>query len=200
MRWDALFEDLETQLGAAQTAELTAASAEASRLEASRLEFAERLRAHRERELGLQIAGGQRLVVRVGAVGADWLAGAVLPHSVLVPLTSILAVDGMARAAARSEPSASRRRLSITAPLRRLARDRELVSVFGTQGLLASGLIAAAGRDFVEIAPTRRDDLLPRGSQGGGARSALVIPLHAVAWLRSESADVEQLSPRSGLS
>lgn len=187
MRWDALFTDLEAQLEAAQTADLTAAVAEASRLEASRLEFAERLRAHRERELGLQLAGGQRLVVRIGAVGADWLAGAAPTHSVLVPLTSILAVDGMARAAARRELSASRRRLGITAPLRRLARDRAPISVFGTQGLLAAGLIAAVGRDFVEITPTRQDGLQ---ALGGGARSARVIPLHAAAWFRSEAADV----------
>lgn len=187
MRWDALFADLETQLEAAQTAEFTAAVADASRLEASRLELADRLRAHRDRELGLQIADGQRIVVRIGAVGADWLAGTALPYGVLVPLTSILAVDGVVRAAARSEPSASRRRLSITAPLRRLARDRAPISVFGTQGLLAAGLIGAVGRDFVEVTPTRRDDPWRRG---GGDGSARVVPLHAVAWFRSEGADV----------
>lgn len=187
MRWEALFADLEAQMGAAQTAEFTAAIAEASRLEASRVEFAERLRAHRGQELGLQMAGGQRLLVRLGAVGADWLAGAAPPHSVLVPLTSLLAVDGMRPAAARGEPSASRRRLSITAPLRRLARDREPISVFGTQGPLASGLISAVGRDFVEITPPRREDLL---SRDGGERSARVVPLHAVTWIRSESPDL----------
>lgn len=187
MRWDALFADLESQMAAAHAAEFTAAIADASRLEASRIEFAERLRAHRGRELGLQLAGGQRLVLRIGAVGADWLVGAAPPHSVLVPLGSILAVDSTMREAARAEPSASRRRLSITAPLRRLSRDRELVSVFGAQGLLASGLISMAGRDFAEITPPRREEvLLPHESE----RSARLIPLHAVTWIRSESVDL----------
>lgn len=187
MRWEALFADLEAQLAAAQTAEFTAAVAEASRLEASRIRFTERLRAHQERELGLQLAGGERLVVRLGAVGADWLAGVAHPHSVLVPLTGVLAVDGMDREAARAEPSASRSRLGITAPLRRLARDREQVSVHGAQGLLASGLIAGVGRDYVEIAPTRKED--PSSRRGGG-RSVRVVPIHAVVWFRSDSAEI----------
>ncbi|MGJ9373963.1 hypothetical protein [Nesterenkonia sp. CF4.4] len=188
MRWDALFADLETQLEAAQTAEFAAALADASRLEASRMEFADRLRGHQDRQLGLQVSGGQRLDVRVGTVGADWLAGTIRQHSVLVPLSSIFAVDGMARAAVRSEPSAVRRRLGITAPLRRLARDRAPVSVFGAQGLLAAGLIAAAGRDFVEILPLSAEGLLPRH---GGARALRVVPLHAVSWFRSEGSDLD---------
>lgn len=191
MRWEALFADLEAQLEAARTAELDAAVADASRLEASRLEFAERLRAHQDHELGLEVAGGQRLQVRIGTVGVDWLAGVAPPHSVLVPLASILAVDGMVRSAARTEPSASRRRLSLTAPLRGLARDRAPVSVFGSLGLLAAGLIRTAGRDFVEIMPTRQEDRPHWGGGQGTERSARVIPLHAVAWFRSEGADVE---------
>ncbi|MGJ9405336.1 hypothetical protein ACHABQ_03305 [Nesterenkonia aurantiaca] len=188
MRWDALFADLEAQLEAAQTAEFDAALADASRLESSRLEFGERLRAHQDRPLVLQVVGGQRLQVRIMAVGADWLAGTAAAHSVLVPLGGILAVDGMDRAAARREPSATRRRLGITAPLRRLARDRAPVSAFGAEGVLASGLIAMAGRDFVEITPAPQDEPLRRG---GGERSSRVIPLHAVAWFRSERVDLD---------
>lgn len=188
MRWDALFADLETQLEAAQTAEFDAALSDASRLESSRLEFAERLRAHQDRLLSLRVVGGQRFELRIVAVGADWLAGSMSAHSVLVPLGGILAVDGMERAAARSEPSATRRRLGITAALRRLARDRAMVSVFGAEGVLASGLIATVGRDFVEITPAARED---RPRRGGGERSSRVIPLHAVAWFRSERLDLD---------
>lgn len=187
MRWDALFADLETQLEAGQTAEFTAALADASRLEASRLEFAERLRGHQDRELGLQVSGGHRFDLRVRAVGADWMAGTTLRHSVLVPLSSILTVDGMVRSVARGESSAVRRRLGIAAPLRRLSRDRAPVSVFGAQGLLAAGLIAAAGRDFVEIMPLSAEGLLPRGEAARGLR---VVPLHAVSWFRSEATDL----------
>lgn len=187
MRWEALFADLETQLEAAQTAEFNAALAEASRLEASRVEFAERLRAHRHRELGLHVWGGQRLDVRIEAVGSDWLSGALPQHSVLVPLRSILAVEGMARAAARSEPSAARRRLGIMAPLRSLARDRAQVSVIGVHGLLAAGLIATAGRDFVDIAPVSAEGM----SRADAGRAARTIPLHAVAWFRGEGPDLD---------
>ncbi|GAA1136822.1 hypothetical protein [Nesterenkonia lutea] len=188
MRWDALFADLESQLDAARTADFDAAVDEASRLEASRLGLAERLRAHRGLQLTLLLPGDQRLNVEIGTVGSDWLSGSRHPHSVLLPLAALRAVEGMKRSAAQAEPSPARRRLGITAPLRRLARDRSMVSVQGPEGRLAQGLISAVGRDFLEIAQLDAGETHLRRA---GSPARRTIPLHAVSWLQSEFAQEE---------
>lgn len=188
MRWDALFADLQTQLDAAQTAEFDAAVVEAARLESSRLELADRLRAHQGQQLSLVLPGNRRLSVRVGAVGSDWLSGTLAQQSVLVPLSALRAVDGMHRSAARAEAGATRRRLGIMEPIRRLSRDRSVVQVQGSEGLLAQGLISGVGRDFLEIA-----DFAAGESRGSAAFSAArrTLPLHSVCWLQSEEQGAE---------
>jgi len=184
MRWDELFADLEAQLDAARAAEFDAAVEEASRLEASRLMLMDRVRGHEGRELTLMLPGRQRLDLHIVAVGSDWIAGSQSRFSFLVPQASVLRIDGMQRAAARAETSLVRRRLGIAAPLRRLARDRARVSVYGADGLLAEGLIASAGRDFLEISHTPVGEQLLRRA---GVGSALTIPLHAISWFQSEA-------------
>ncbi|WP_218220501.1 hypothetical protein [Nesterenkonia sp. Act20] len=184
MRWDALFADLQAQLDAAQTAEFDAAVAEAARLESSRLELADRLRAHQGQQLSLVLPGNRRLAVRVGAVGSDWLSGTLTQHSVLVPLSALRAVDGMQRSAARAEASVTRRRLGIMEPIRRLSRDRSVVQVHGGEGLLAQGLIAGAGRDFLEIVEFTAGE--PHRGSAASSAARRTLPLHSVCWLQSE--------------
>jgi len=184
MRWDELFADLETQLDAARAAEFDAAVEEASRLETSRLMLMDRVRGHEGRELTLMLQGRQRLDLHIVAVGSDWIAGSHSRFSFLVPQASVLRIEGMQRAAARTETSAARRRLGIAAPLRRLARDRSRVSVYGDEGLLAEGLIATTGRDFLEISHSPAAEQFRDRS---GAGSCLTIPLHAVSWFQSQA-------------
>jgi hypothetical protein len=184
MRWDALFADLQAQLDAAQTAEFDSAVAEAARLESSRLELADRLRAHQGCQLSLLLPGPQRLSVRIGAVGSDWLSGSMAQRSVLVPFSALRAVDGMQRSAARTEASATRRRLFIMEPMRRLSRDRSWVQVHGSEGLLAQGLIAAAGRDFLEIAQFAAGQ--PHSGSVAASSARRTVPLAAVCWLQGE--------------
>lgn len=175
MRWESLFDDMEASFVAASEAELESEIAEAVRLERSALRFADRLRASRGVDVQLLVAGGRRVSLTVGVVGEDWLSGAEGPREVLIPAGAVQSAVGLARRA-EPEPSHARRRLGITAPLRRLARDRAQVLVLGAEGALAEGLLLEVGRDAMDVLPAPRGEI-PRRR---GAQEAVTVPLAAV--------------------
>lgn len=175
MRWESLFDDMEASFAAASEAELESEIAEAVRLERSALRFADRLRASRGTEVQLRVTGGRRVSLTVGVVGEDWLSGAEGPREVLIPAGAVQSAVGLARRA-EAESSHARRRLGITAPLRRLARDRAQVVVLGVEGVLAEGLLLEVGRDVVEVLPAPRGEIPRRRS----AQDAVTVPLAAV--------------------
>ncbi|GAA1454185.1 hypothetical protein ACFP47_03540 [Nesterenkonia lacusekhoensis] len=175
MRWESLFDDMETSFAAASEAELESEIAEAVRLERSALRFTDRLRASRGSEVHLVVAGGRRVSLTVGAVGEDWLSGAEGPREVLIPAGAVRSAVGLARRA-ETERSHARRRLGITAPLRQLLRDRAQVVVFGAEGILAEGLLLEVGRDVMEVLPAPPGEIPRRRA----AQGAVAVPLAAV--------------------
>ncbi len=75
MRWDHLFDDLESQLEHELGAEELDLLAEEERLRLGRLTMRERLRAIIPEVIRLTLADGTRLTLTLGAVGRDWIAG-----------------------------------------------------------------------------------------------------------------------------
>ncbi len=186
MRWDALFADLEAQWEAGAAEERDREIAEAVRAERATVPFADRLRAQRGERVSMIVAGAGSMVVDVDTVGEDWLAGAEGHVGVLVPLEAVLAVDGLPRRA-QEETSPTRRRLRMTSALRALGRDRAVVSLLSAQAdVLATGLLAAVGRDHVDVARTRPGET-PRAREGHGLRT---VPLSAITLVRSEDGPV----------
>lgn len=176
MRWDSLFADLQAQWEAEAQGVLAAEAAAAAELERSRLLLADRLRACGGSHVDVTLITGERLLVTLGEVGADWCSGSVAGGAVLVPLGAIAAVQGLGAKSAQQE-SAAQRRLGLSAPLRALARNREEAVIFGQYGEIARGVLLAAGQDHLDVAVT---------GSGLGAQAALrTVSLNAVVLIRS---------------
>ncbi|CAN5399725.1 hypothetical protein BH10ACT7_BH10ACT7_09920 [soil metagenome] len=171
MRWDNLFDDLESQLEREVTAEELDVGVEEERLRLSRLSLRDRLQAIRDapapadRELTLTLLTAARLRVRPVAIGRDWLSGDIVDDSArraqcIVPLSAIAGVSvaerqvsGSLRAiAAQPEklPPLSAR-LGIAFVLRDLCRRRHPLEFTLTTGGL-HGTIDRVGRDHIDVA------------------------------------------------
>ncbi len=165
MRWDSLFDDLESQLERERTAEELDLEAEEERLRLGRLAIRDRLlalaAAPGERPLRIALVGGTRLVVHPHTIGRDWLSAA-LPdgRQCVVPLASIasislslveVATSLQASAAADVARDTVSGRLGLPFVLRDLCRRRRQVEVTTADGILI-GTIDRVGRDHLDLA------------------------------------------------
>ncbi|MEJ1230330.1 MAG: hypothetical protein WDM88_06445 [Galbitalea sp.] len=175
MRWDNLFDDLESQLEQELTAEEVDLLAEEERLRIARLGIRDRLRAlhgasvsaalapGEQRALRLLLADGSRVVVAPMTFGRDWLAGELIEESgrrsqCVIPLD---AVDGVLlereRVAHSLEPLAEESsgalsaRLGLPFVLRDLCRRRSPVDLRLVSARL-HGTIDRVGRDHLDLA------------------------------------------------
>ena len=170
MRWDNLFDDLESQLEQELTAEEVDLQAEEERLRLARLGIRDRLRSlatgaeTADRLLTLVLAGGARVTIAPATFGRDWVAGELREESgrhpqCVVPLDSVAAVilpqrqvmqslDGRRSAESTGALSA---RLGLAFVLRDLCRRRQAVDVWLVDGRL-HGTIDRVGRDHLDLA------------------------------------------------
>lgn len=166
MRWDQLFDDLEGRFEHEADAEQSAQLAERVRADRARTSLTGRLQLHR---------GAVRLVLRHGRLvtgalvdaGADWVEVEGDPRgATIVPLGAIVEIDGLGWGSAPDTALGGRLRLGH--PLRRLARDREVVEVLDLLGRELVGTIDAVGADAFDLAlhprelPRRRANLTGR--------------------------------------
>lgn len=197
MRWDHLFDDLESQLEQELAADEIDLMAEEERLRLGRLTLRDRLHAMHTccagRPVRLQLTDGSAVTLLLGAVGRDWIAGDVsgggaLAPSGVVPLTSIAAVLPDAEQAAESiepaegggtgAPSLSAR-LGIGFVLRDLCRRRAPVRITTPRDDL-HGTIDRVSRDHLDLAEhepgvARRDSAV---------RARRILPLSQVLLVR----------------
>ena len=103
MRWDLLFDDLESQLGQEQRDEERALALEEERLRLARLTLRDRISALARagdgdpQSVRVELLGGTELRLRPLAFGRDWMSAAIDdvvrgPGQCLVPLAAIAAV------------------------------------------------------------------------------------------------------------
>jgi hypothetical protein len=170
MRWDNLFDDLESQLEQELTAEEVDLRAEEERLRLARLSLRDRLRslamapATEDRTLALALAGGSRVSVAPGTFGRDWLAGELLEESgrrpqCIVPLdaidTVILApaqiLQSLDDSGGIESEAALSARLGLQFVLRDLCRRRQAVQLWFADGRIY-GTIDRVGRDHLDLA------------------------------------------------
>jgi hypothetical protein len=178
MRWDNLFDDLESQLEQELTAEEVDLRAEEERLRLARLGIRDRLRAMstgpnaQGRAIRLVLAGGSRITVAPATFGRDWLAGELLEDSgrrpqCVVPLDAIVSVTLTAAEVTQSLDTTSPEeaagalsaRLGIQFVLRDLCRRRCAVDLWLADGRV-HGTIDRVGRDHIDLA--RHEAGLPR--------------------------------------
>jgi hypothetical protein len=169
MRWDHLFDDLESQLEQELAADEIDVMAEEERLRLGRLGLRDRLQAMHIRCGGqpvrLQLTDGATLSLVIGAVGRDWIAGEVtgrgtVAPSGLVPIAAIAAVLPDAAQAVESVeatdgggsgPPSLSARLGIGFVLRDLFRRRAPVRITTPRDDL-HGTIDRVSRDHLDLA------------------------------------------------
>jgi hypothetical protein len=190
MRWDSLFDDLESQLERERTAEELDLEAEEERLRLGRLAVRDRLlalvAAPGERPLRIALVGGARLTVHPHTIGRDWLSAA-LPdgRQCVVPLASIASISLSQVEVATSLHGTGAQdtisgRLGLPFVLRDLCRRRRQVEVTTADGILV-GTIDRVGRDHLDLAlheagTARRESAV---------RDVLMLPIERIVVVRA---------------
>jgi hypothetical protein len=173
MRWDNLFDDLESQLEQELGAEEGDLLAEEERLRLGRLTIRDRVIAMTRpgdgvsEQVRLALRDGSAVTVAIGSVGRDWLVGELIGArrgSCVVPLPAVAALQPTPEQLARSvgaepgahptvEPAASlSARLGLGFVLRDLCRRRAAVDISTASGERLHGTIDRVGRDHLDLA------------------------------------------------
>ncbi|MBC7591785.1 MAG: hypothetical protein H7226_12205 [Salinibacterium sp.] len=170
MRWDSLFDDLESQLEREISAEEVDLDAEEERLRLGRLSVRDRLVALQdatpagsELRIGVTLCNGDRVVVLPVMIGRDWFSADVFSESrhsrqVIIPIGSVAGVSlpspeahaSLAGPGDIAHPSLSAR-LGLPFVLRDLCRRRRSIEVVTIAGAV-SGTIDRVGRDHLDLA------------------------------------------------
>ncbi|NUS35827.1 MAG: hypothetical protein HOQ04_05100, partial [Pseudarthrobacter sp.] len=154
MRWDALFDDMESQFAEADRLALEAEINERSRAELVTVALEDRLRAALGLRIGVHLSCGESVQGEVMHVGADALLLNDDQHQVLVPFAAAARYVGLGRHANAGAPPV-RRAIGLAHSLRCLARDRADLSVTlggGAGTVRLSGVIDRVGKDYIDLA------------------------------------------------
>lgn len=172
MRWDSLFDDLESQLEHELHAEELDRRAEDQRLRLGRLTLRDRLqtfsgRESRRAEVTLELVTGSTIIVLPQAFGRDWMSGDLISPdgasgACVVPLNAIsgmvLPKENLARSLAVPDRESGGPRLTdrigLSFVLRDLCRRRVYVQVHeaGSAGAVHGGTIDRVAADHVDLA------------------------------------------------
>jgi hypothetical protein len=180
VRWEELFADLEAQAVAEERAELEAEVADRTRRELARLRVVDRLRGAQasDREITVEVVGGDAVTGRVGRVGSDWVLIVSAPHDVLVSLTALDTVSGLGPESAEpGTEGAVVARLGWGHALRAVARDRAEVRLTTLAGSAVVGTVERVGQDHVELTVHPPGEPRQRGARR-------LVPFAAIALVR----------------
>jgi hypothetical protein len=198
MRWDSLFDDLESQLEREISVEESDVDAEEERLRLGRLSLRDRLVALHSASapgdtvsLGVILVHGERIVVRPVLVGRDWFSADVIDDSrqqrqCIIPLYSVLGISIDASRVSASladgdiavHPELSAR-LGLAFVLRDLCRRRRAIDIVTPSGTI-HGTIDRVGKDHIDLAMHE-----PGAQRRASAVSELrLLPLSSVVMVR----------------
>ena len=186
MRWDALFNDMESQLAEADRLALDSEINERTRAEMVGLRLEDRLRAAVGYRIGVHLLCGESAQGKLTHVGADALVLDEERHQGLIPFAAAARYVGLGRHV-QAENSPVRRSIGLAHSLRALARDRTEVTVTiggGSGATRLDGVIDRVGRDYIDLAAVIPGEA--RRTQSVGQVSA--VPFTALAIIRSRKA------------
>ncbi len=189
-RWDRLFTDLESELASAADAEFTAEVADRTRRELAVVRLVDRLRAAIGSELTVTVdsAGPSTVSGVLRDVGADWAllaadAGNQLGARVLLPLAAVMTLRGLPFAAvAPGSEGHVAARYDMRMVLRRLVRDRAVVTLLLRSGDVVFGRLDRVGADCMDV--TAQEPGERRVSRA--LRHTQTVPCAALALVRLE--------------
>ncbi|MFW7413647.1 hypothetical protein [Demequina sp. SO4-18] len=150
MRWEALFSDLEGQLGSARDEQWRTEVSERTRGERAAIDLPSRIAAARGSSLALELADGESVTGVVEDTARGWLLVVdATAREHLVPMHAVAVVRGLTGSA--HHITEVERRLGLSHALRALSRDRARVRVRTTGGEV-HGVIAAVLADHMDVA------------------------------------------------
>jgi hypothetical protein len=180
VRWEALFDDLEAQLSAAEAGELAAEVSDRSRREVARLHVADRVRLAHGAELTVGLGAAGVVNGRVMRSGPQWWLLAGTGGDQLVCTSAVSWVTGLPALAGDPDAvPAVHARLGLPHALRGIARDRSPVVLVLRDGATVTGTIDRVGADFVDLAEHAPGEAR-RLSAVRGARTVLTASLALV--------------------
>jgi len=185
MRWQQLFDDLQSQFDAEEAAAERAESASRTRSEVGAVHLAERLGGALGAPVTLDVRGAGRVAGVLLDRGPDWLLLADdQGREQLVALAAVRSVAGLGRRTAVAEPvDGVRARLDLRRALRGLVRDRAAVQVVLDDGGTVAGTMDRVGADYVEVAEHPVD--VPR--RGEAVQGVRAVVISAIAVVRTVS-------------
>lgn len=183
MRWDSLFNDMESQFAEADRLSLEAEISERTRIEMVNIELADRLRAALGCRLDVHLLCGESIRGTLSHAGADALVLDEDQHQILVPYAAAARYVGLGRLS-HAEVSVVRRAIGLAHSLRGLARNRtELALTLGTAAgsVRVEGVIDRVGKDYIDLAA-----VIPGEARRSHQVSQVsTIPFAALAAVRS---------------
>lgn len=183
MRWERLFADLAAELEAEADADIEAEIADRTRGERARLRLVDRLRGSGDLPLDVRVLGVGTVSGVLRGVGPDWCLLHAPGADYVIRLGAVLEIRGLApHSAAPGSEGPVAARFSLAAVVRRLARDRAVVSLTQVDGGVVTGTVEFAGIDLLEMTYGRADE--PDWHRAADSRVRLTVPLEAVAVLR----------------
>ena len=190
MRWDALFNDMESQLAEADRLALETEVNDRARAEMVGLPLEDRLRATIGCRIGVHLLCGDSIQGELVHAGADALVLDTGRHQILIPYWAAARYTGLGRHM-RAENSRVRRSLGFAHSLRSLARDRSelVVTIGGGAGMTRlAGVIDRVGSDYLDLAAVVPGEARRSGSVG----QVSAIPFSVVAMVRSNNSGAPQ--------
>jgi hypothetical protein len=190
MRWDALFNDMESQLAEADRLALETEVNDRARAEMVGLPLEDRLRATIGCRIGVHLLCGDSIQGELLHAGADALVLDAGRHQVLIPYWAAARYTGLGRHT-RAENSRVRRSLGFAHSLRSLSRDRSelVVTIGGGAGMTRlAGVIDRVGSDYLDLAAVVPGEARRSGSVG----QVSAIPFSVVAMVRSNNSGAPQ--------
>ncbi|MDP9985093.1 MULTISPECIES: hypothetical protein [Arthrobacter] len=186
MRWDALFNDMESQFAEADRLALDSEINERTRAEMVSVPLEHRLRAAVGCRIGVYLLCGESARGELRHAGADALVLDEDQHQVLIPYAAAARYVGLGRHAL-PENSPVRRSIGLAHALRGLARDRAELSVTisgGGGALRLAGVIDRVGRDYIDLASVTPGEV----RRSRSVREVSAIPFTVLAMIRSPKA------------
>lgn len=184
MRWDDLFDDLQSQAAELQRLELEGEVEDRIRAEVGQIRLVDRLRAATGGSVTLRCDGGTLVTGRLDRVGPDWLLVAEdTTREAAVCLASVASVSGLGRLSMTPDSvTAVEARLGLRYLFRGIARDRSAVRIHLTDGHVLDATIDRVGADFIEVAEHAPGELRRRDE----VRRVSAVAMAAIAVVRRE--------------
>lgn len=184
MRWDSLFNDMESQFAESERLALDAEINERTRAEMVTAELADRLRGSLRCRLAAHLDCGEVFRGALSHAGADALVLDEEQRQVLIPYASVMWYEGLGRMTV-AEPSQVRRGIGLAHALRGLARDRAELSVTlrgqGSGPVRLTGVIDRVGKDHLDLAVYTPGE----SRRSRQVNQVSVIPFASLAAIRS---------------